>query len=300
MSAFETVIRVPHPFSFAHTVAAARFYSVLGTPTETGAYRRVLRVNGALALAEFAPVEGGVTARLLAANGPVDAAAFSTRARWILFPELDLGPLYALAETDPEAARLIAPLYGLRAFRLDSAFEALAVTIIEQQIALSMAQTAERWLIATYGESLDYEGEAYFAFPRPDVLAQLTVADLTPLKITFLRMDRLLAIARAITEGTLDLESLVSDPDALYTRVLALHGVGHWTACWTLIRASGQFRYFGRADVALRAAANWHFAGLPGRMDGDPMDAIFARYGDQAGLAAFYLDMHYGLHRMKR
>jgi 3-methyladenine DNA glycosylase/8-oxoguanine DNA glycosylase len=82
--------------------------------------------------------------------------------------------------------------------------------------------------------------------------------------------------------------------------MLALHGVGHWTACWALIRASGQFRYFGRADVALRAAANWHVAGLPGRMDGDTMDAWFARFGAQAGMAAFYLDMHYGLHRMKR
>jgi DNA-3-methyladenine glycosylase II len=237
--------------------------------------------------------------RLLAANGPVDAEAFAARARWMLHPELDLAPLYALAQSDPDAALLVTPLTGLRAFRLDSAFESLMITMIEQQIALTMAQAAERWLIHTYGESLTFEGETTYAFPRPEMLARLAVADLAPLKITFIRMRRLLTVAQAVTEGSLDLEGLVREPDALYHRMLALSGVGHWTAAWALIRACGQFRYFGRADVALRAAANQHFAGLPGRMDGDAMDARFARFGDSAGLAAFYLIMRYAHDKVK-
>ncbi len=291
---------LPTPFSFAHTVSAARFYSVLGMPTTEGAYRRILRVNGALALAEFWPHgNSAVEARLLMATGAVEPAAFEARARWMLHPELDLGPFYALAEHDPATARLIAPLHGLRAFRLDSVFESLMVTMIEQQIALTMAQAAERWLIQTYGEALDYDGARYFAFPTPERLAALTAADLTPLKITFLRMERLLAIARAVADGALALEPLTTNPDALYPVLLALHGVGHWTAAWALIRASGQFRYFGRADVALRSAANQHFAGLPGRMDGDALDALFARFGPQAGLAAFYLIIRYAHDKVK-
>lgn len=283
-------IALPPPFSFTHTVSAARFYSVLGIPTADGRYRRLLRVNGALALAEFTPADdSAVEVRLLTANGPIDPALFEARTRWMLHPELDLGPFYALAQHDPALERMIAPLYGLRAWRMDSVFESLLVTMIEQQIALSMAQTAERWLIATYGEALTYEGARYFTFPTPQRLATLTVDDLTPLKITFKRMDRLLVIARAIVEGTLILEPLAANPDALYPKLLALHGVGHWTAAWALMRASGQFRYFGQADVALRAAANRHFEGLPGRMHGDALDTLFARFGAQAGMAAFYL-----------
>ncbi|MFN8379406.1 MAG: hypothetical protein U0452_12120 [Anaerolineae bacterium] len=292
-------IALPAPFSFMQTVSAARFYSVLGIPMPDGTYRRVLRVGDTLALAGLAAVDGGVDVRLLTASGPVDAESFAARARWMLHPELDLMPFYALGADDPALARMIAPLEGLRAFRLDSAFESLAITIIEQQIALSMAQAGERWLIQTYGETLTYEGETYYAFPRPEVLARLIPADLTPLKITFIRMGRLIDIARAIAEGVLDLESVKAEPDSLYERMLALHGVGHWTAAWALIRASGQFRYFGRADVALRAAANQHFAGQPGRMDGDLLDAHFARFGDQAGLAAFYLIIRYAHDKVK-
>lgn len=293
-------ITLPPPFSFAQTVSAARFYSVLGRPAAGGGYRRVLRVGNSLALAEFAAEgEDRVSVRLLAASGLVDETAFAARARWMLQPEFDLAPFYALAADDPDLARLIAPLAGLRAFRLDSAFESLAITIIEQQIALTMAQTAERWLIRTYGEALEYEGERYHAFPTPIRLAGLTSADLTPLRITFIRMERLLAIARAVASGALDLEAQAHEPDALYHTLLALHGVGHWTAAWALIRASGQFRYFGRADVALRAAANQHFAGLPGRMDGDDLDALFARFGPHAGLAAFYLIIRYAHDKVK-
>lgn len=290
---------LPVPFSFAQTVSAARFYSVLGIAMPDGAYRRVLRVGDTLALAGFRAVDGGVDVDLLAAGGPVDATQFEARARWMLHPELDLAPFYAQAQADPGLARLIGPLDGLRAFRLDSVFEALAITIIEQQIALTMAQAAERWLIRTYGEALDYEGETYYAFPRPEALAPLTPQDLTPLKITFIRMGRLIDMARAMAEGALDLEPLAADPDALYPQMLALHGVGHWTAAWALIRSSGQFRYFGRADVALRAAANRHFADRPGRMDGDALDARFARFGDQAGLAAFYLIIRYAHDKVK-
>lgn len=299
MSDLRFHVALPAPFSFARTVSAARFYSVLGAARPDGAYRRVLRVGGTLALAEFAPASGGVEVHLLAANGPLDEAQFAARARWMLHPELDLAPFYALGATDPALARLIAPLAGLRAFRLDSAFEALAITLIEQQIALTMAQTAERWLLRAYGESLTFEGEPYYAFPRPGVLASLTPADLAPLKITFIRIGRLIAIAQAVASGALDLESAAADPDTLYGEMLALNGVGHWTAAWALIRASGQFRYFGRADVALRAAANQHFAGLSGRMDGDTLDAHFARFGEQAGLASFYLIIQYAHDKVK-
>lgn len=299
MSDLRFHVALPAPFSFAQTISAARFYSVLGIPMADGSYRRVLRAGDSLALAGFAPAGAGVEVQLLASSGPVEAEVFAARARWMLHPELDLAPFYRLGEADPALARLIAPLAGLRAFRLDSAFESLAITIIEQQIALTMAQAAERWLIRTYGDSLVYDGETYFAFPRPETLARLTADDLTPLKITFIRIGRLLAIARAVADGVLDLETVAADPDALYSRMLALHGVGHWTAAWALIRASGQFRYFGQADVALRAAANQHFAGLPGRMDGNALDAHFARYGDQAGLASFYLIIRYAHDKVK-
>ena len=41
-------------------------------------------------------------------------------------------------------------------------------------------------------------------------------------------------------------------------------------------------------DVALQAAANWYFRGLEGRMLPADMMALYARFGQDAGLAANY------------
>ena len=105
-------------------------------------------------------------------------------------------------------AQTVQMLYGLHSLQADLLFEALALTMIEQQIALRMAQTAERWLLAWGGELIGYEGEAYYAFPRPEQIAAATVDDLTPLKITFMRMQRLIDLARAAEQ----LEALRDQP----------------------------------------------------------------------------------------
>jgi len=182
-------------------------------------------------------------------------------------------------------AQTVQVLYGLHSLQADSLFEALALTIIEQQIALRMAQTAERWLLVWGGESITYEGEVYYAFPHPEQIAAAAVADLTPLKITFMRMQRLIDLAR-VAES---LEALRDQPaEIAYAGLIGFKGVGHWTVAWTLVRAQGQYPYVGVSDVALRAAVNAYYFGLPGRADVPLVDQTFAQYGEFAGIAAYY------------
>ena len=144
--------------------------------------------------------------------------------------------------------------------------------MIEQQIALKMAQTAERWLLDWGGESLIYEGETYYAFPRPERIAAASVEDLTPLKITFGRMQRLIDLAQMAES----LEALRDQPaEIAYEALIGFKGVGHWTAAWTLLRAQGHTLTSGAADVALRAAVNSYYFGLTGRADVSVVAADF-------------------------
>lgn len=285
------------PYDFALTIHAGHGLFIMGEIRE-GAYRRLLRVGEALALVEVRSVgtvsEPALDARLLAARGAVDETALWAKTRRILNLGADLAPFYALAEHDPVLSQTVTRLYGLHSFQADSLFEALSLTMIEQQIALKMAQTAERWLLAWGGESIDYEGETYYAFPRPERIAAATVDDLTPLKITFARMQRLIDVAQMAES----LETLRDQPtEILYERLVSLKGVGHWTAAWTLIRAQGRYPYVGAADVALRAAVNAYWFGLPGRADVALVDRTLAQYGAYSGLAAYYTLMRWALDR---
>lgn len=263
-----------------------------------GAFRRVLRVGETLALIEVAGLgtvnEPQIEARLLTANGDVDEAALWAKVRRVVNASADLKPFYQYAQGDPVLAQTVKTLYGLHSLQADSLFEAVALTMIEQQIALRMAQNAERWLLSWGDEAIVYDGETYYAFPRPEQIAAATVADLTPLKITFGRMQRLIDVARAAES----LEALRDQPtDIAYEALLGLQGVGHWTASWTLIRAQGHYAYVGAADVALRAAVNGYYFGQSGRAPISTVDETFARYGAYSGIAAFYTLMRWAAER---
>jgi DNA-3-methyladenine glycosylase II len=289
------------PYNFALTAYASRYYSTLGV-LRAEAYQRVLRVNGIPALIE---VSGAGTvdapilhARLLTSGGPVDAAALEVAVVRLLNLNADQAPFYAFARAHPGVWRTVEPLYGLHTFQHDSLFESLAITIIEQQIALRMAQQGERWLIATYGESLDYQGERYYAFPTPQRLAALTVDDLKPLKITFRRMQTVIDVARREVDGETRLEALRERPAGeVYHALVRMKGVGHWTAAWAITRALGEYPYVGRADVALRAAVNAYYFGENGRADADVMDALFKEFGRFAGVIGFYTLMRWAFDR---
>lgn len=282
------------PFNFALTAQAARFLSTYDVRTPDGALRRLLRVGSGMALVEA--VDLGTThhprlgVRVLKTVGDLDERQIEAAARQWLNPDLQPAPFYERARHDPALWSVVEPIIGLRSLRAGSMFESLGLTIIEQQISLRSAQTAERWLAQTYGSRMDYDGKSYFAFPEPAQVAALDQAALTPMRITFRRMNTLIAVARR------DLDGLRAfSPSQALTALIQINGVGHWTAAWTVTRFWGVHPYIGSADVALRSAVNRLIYGRSGRADPDVTDEFFARFDHHAGIAAYHTLMRYAL-----
>jgi DNA-3-methyladenine glycosylase II len=300
-NASSAILHPSAPYNFALTVNAARFYAVLGRRHEDS-YRRIVRVGTGLALLEIRN-SGTVDipqldARLLATSGNVALDLLSEKLPALLNLHVDLSEFYQYARTDPVLSNTVEEIYGLRTLAADSIFEALILSIIEQQISLRMAHAAERWLIEWAGEHIEHQGVVYSAFPTPERLATATVEELKPLKITFQRMARILEIARAVTDGSLDLEGLRTMPQQdAYAILRSIKGVGHWTAIWTMIKGMGYYGNFGSADVGLRAAVNAYYFGLSGNASREIVDTLLARYVPFDGIAAFYTLMRWALEK---
>ncbi|MDX1990871.1 MAG: hypothetical protein SF029_00680 [bacterium] len=205
----------------------------------------------------------------------------------------------AVQEEDATLWPLIEPLRGLRWPRTPTVFEALMVTIVEQQIAWTAAQKALRWLVEWGGNSIETDEQTFYAFPTPKQIAAATIETFVPLKITFRRMRLMIDIAQQVTSGRLDVERLREMPShEAYAALTSIKGVGHWTASWTMTRALGAaHNYVGHNDVALQAAVNHYFHGGQGRKSGEQTIETFARYGDFAGLAAHYTILRWVLDR---
>lgn len=263
----------------------ARYHGVLDV-WEGNAYTRAVRVAGTPALFRATqPVPAGpLSVQTLA--GP-DTTAIAAR---ILCRDVDFAPFYALARADERLWRVVGPLAGVHHLQAETVFEALCLVIIEQQISLAAALRAQRALADWGGLGIDYDGGRYPLFPTPDQLAAADPATLhAVLKITHRRVAVLQTVAAAVASGALDLEGLRGLPDAdAYAALVALSGVGHWTAAWTLIRGLSRYRYAAHNDVALRDAVAHYFYDSAERVSADAVAATFAAYGEHAGLAAFY------------
>jgi AraC family transcriptional regulator of adaptative response / DNA-3-methyladenine glycosylase II len=146
-----------------------------------------------------------------------DAASFARLAR-----KLGLG-------------RLVAGRPELRITQTPSVFDGLVWSIIGQQINFAFACVLKRRLVERTGVKL---ASGLYAPPTPAAVAALDAADLTPLQFSRSKADYLIATARRIVEGTLDLEALRAMSATRAERtLLAIRGLGPWSVNYLMMRA---------------------------------------------------------------
>lgn len=260
---------------------------------QDGAYWRVVRSGSGLALLRVQDAgsldQPQLQVSVMARQGEVDHGQLERVIAHVLHVEADRRAFIERCRQNTDAWRVVEPLVGLVEWRTESLYEALMQTIIEQQIAWTAAQKAQRWLLEWVGDGLDYQGQRYYAYPTPARLAAATVDDLTPTRITFKRMALLIELSRQVTTGELDLEGLLhSDPQAAYQRLTRIKGIGHWTAAVALERAFGHKDWVAYNDVVLQNATNRYWHGGVGRIQPEAVVATFEPFGADAGLLAHY------------
>ena len=152
-------------------------------------------------------------------------------------------------------ATVLKPVFNIHrgtAILLDyDLFGNLAKSIIHQQLNLKFAYVLTQRFVETYG--IEIEG-AWF-YPRPEVVAQLTVEELRELQFSGRKAEYVIGLATEITEGRLDLESLryKSDEDII-GELTKVRGIGKWTAESFLLFGLGRPNIFPKADIGIQNA----------------------------------------------
>jgi DNA-3-methyladenine glycosylase II len=260
MDRLTTIITPVAPFDFELTAGYHTYFqSRYGTDTmEDGVYRRLLDMGDKLVLASVTS-SGTVDAPELALElqgtdlSDGDVAAARDRVTWLLGADQDLAPFYELGRADKAMAGLVDRFYGLHLPHTASVFEALILAVLGQQISTSVARIIRTLLIETFGPSAEFDGETYYAFPRPESIWASSPAELHTMKLTQRKSEYVHGLAGSTLDSTVGLERLGELPDAeIVQKLVALRGVGIWTAQWVLIRAVGRPDALPLGDLALR------------------------------------------------
>lgn len=134
-------------------------------------------------------------------------------------------------------ARLVAGRPELRISQTTSVFDGLLWSIIGQQINLPFACLLRRRLIELTGTRL---ANGLYAPPTPAAVAALEPGDLLPLQFSRQKADYVVATARLIVAGQLNLSALCHMSATRVERtLLAIRGLGPWSVNYIMMRALG-------------------------------------------------------------
>ena len=215
--------------------------------------------------------------------------------------DLDVSAVLKTFPDDEPMRAAVASCRGLRLLRQDP-WECLASFILSSTKQIVQIRQIVALLCERYGERCSVEPVArpdsatgrtlqQFSFPTPQRLAACSEADLRECKMGF-RAPSLLAAARAIADGKLDLERIrTMDYAAARTKLMTLRGVGGKIADCVLLFGYGFDTAFP-VDVWIeRALQELYF---PKRRASDKRLRKFAatHFGPHAGYAQQYL-FHY-------
>jgi 3-methyladenine DNA glycosylase/8-oxoguanine DNA glycosylase len=254
-------VAVPGPFNFLLTTERFRAF---------GVDRTMLWHGGGLQL-----VVGGREVRIASAERGVDVEPFDAETepvvRAVLGLGFDLEPFYAWASDDGVLAPIASRLAGFRPSLSPDPFEFLVGAIASQQVSLFSALAVRNRLVERFGEKV---GRAW-AFPSRERLAGAREEEIAALGFTRRKAEYVIGLARA----DVDLKVLAGLPDGeVRARLVALRGIGEWTAEWFLARHLGRPHAWPAGDLALRKAVA-------------PLDVVGARvrFHPFENLSAHYL-----------
>jgi len=244
-----SAIRIDARGPFHHTAALALLaaHAIPGTEEVNGTrYRRALTVEGQHTVVTLYLNRHGITASFAPPVGDRETAAAMVCAWFDL--DTDTAVTDRALAQDPYLAGLVGRRPGLRLIGYPDEFEAVAATVIGQQISLAAARTFTGRLVTAYG----HQTGDLRAFPDATALARRDADELQKhTGLTGARARTLHEVAVRWANGPV-LQGLPADEAR--QALLAVPGIGPWTADYLLVRALQHPDTFAPSDLVARRA----------------------------------------------
>lgn len=246
-------LRLPYraPLDGHSLIAFLGLRAVPGVEQVQGAsYRRSLRLPHGPGVVELTPADGYVSARYRLADLG-DLASAMQRSRTLLDLDSDPGSVADVLGAQPPLGALVRRAPGRRVAGAVDGHELAVRAVLGQQVSLRGARTLAGRLVAGYGEPLERPlGAVTHLFPSAEALAAVDPAKLA---MPAGRRRALLALAAALAREELVIDVGADRSDAR-RRLLALPGIGGWTAEYIAMRALRDPDAFPSSDLGVRRA----------------------------------------------
>ena len=197
--------------------------------------------------------------QLATATDPATVAGLEAQVRRVADLDRDLDPVAEALARDPALAPRLAAVGLSRLPGTFDPFELAVRAVVGQQVSVAAARTLLGRLLALVvppdprqpgpdTDRPDPSGAVWHSFPAPELVAG---ADLSTLGMPSKRRATITALARAVVDGRLHLGPDV-EAERLRSELLALPGIGPWTAGYIAMRVVADGDGWPTGDLVLR------------------------------------------------
>ncbi|MGI9184588.1 MAG: DNA-3-methyladenine glycosylase family protein [Solirubrobacteraceae bacterium] len=219
------------------------------------------------------------------AQRPESAEWGIERMRAALGIDQDLRAFYERFRFDPLIGRALRANPGLRVSGRPEPFEALAWAVCEQLIEYERAAAIQRRLVARLGRRCPVTGLR--DSPAPAVLAAQAPARLASFDLSPGRALALIAVAREVASGRVDL--LDPNHERGWRRLRRIRGIGSWTVQTLALLGQGRLDQLPAGDLAyLKLVGRLRGEDPRARATEEEVERFFAPYAPWSGLAGLH------------
>lgn len=196
----------------------------------------------------------------------------------------DLTAFYADSKGDRPFAAIVKRAYGLHQVRFLTSIEVACWSILAQRFPVQLARKVKQRLTDACGDTLEYDGFDYPAFPETSRLAKLSPTELLKIVQNKRKAPYLYAVIQAWV--TVTEEFLYGAPyGAVEEWLRSIDGIGPWSAAFIMLRGLGRTERLLSSPPLLEAASE-----LYGRtISPSEFKSLAERYGESQGYWGFYL-----------
>ncbi len=217
-----------------------------------GAYRRTLRLPSGYGVVSLTPQPDHVRCTLVLEQIR-DLATAIARCRRLLDLDADPEAVLDVLGADADLRAVVAKAPGQRIPRTVDEEELTVRAVLGQQVSTKAARTHAGRLVTAYGTAVpDPHGGLTHTFPSTAQLAHINPAHLA---MPAPRRRSVLALVGALGSGELTLNP-GCDWERAREQLLALPGIGPWTAEIVAMRGLGDPDAFPASDLGVRLAAD--------------------------------------------
>ncbi len=233
--------------------ALLEFFAARAVPgieqVDNGTYRRSLRLAHGGAVVALTPGPDAVMCSLRLAD-VADVQAAVQRCRRMLDLDSDPHAVDAHLGSDPLLADLVAKRPGLRSPGHPAGDELLVRALLGQQVSVAGARTLAGRLVTRAGDPIAPAGGVTHLFPTAAAIVALGPDGLATPKA---RASALITACAHLADGRIVLDA-GSDRAEVDARLVALPGIGPWTAAYVAMRALGDPDVFMPTDLGVSHA----------------------------------------------